>query len=163
MKSHIDTEFNPSKKLFDSSRTDHERVKTIDEIIDLLGTSKTEYEAALSISEEEDFQFHLKRPPNSRFVNQDFSEGLLAWVANLDIQPVFDHYKAVVYMSAYLSKCKDECFQAVSQAVKEAFEHNLDNYQQIKSVAHTSVNKRSCIGFILQNFQGIITWPKLNL
>ena len=106
--------------------------------------SKVEYEAALSISEDKDFQLHLKRPPNSCFVNNYFSDGLLSWEANLDIQPVFNHYKAVAYMCSYLSKSEDECSQAMSQAVKEAFEHNLDNYQQMKSVAHSYVNKREC-------------------
>lgn len=45
-------------------------------------------------------------------------------------------------MSAYLWNCKDECFQAMGQAVKGGFEHNLDNYKPVKSVAHTYVNKR---------------------
>ena len=47
-------------------------------------------------------------------------------------------------MCAYLSKCEDECSQAMSQAVKDAFEQNLDNYQQMKSVASAYVNKRKC-------------------
>ena len=47
-------------------------------------------------------------------------------------------------MCAYLSKCEDECSQAMSQAVKDAFEQNLDKYQQMKSVASAYVNKREC-------------------
>ena len=47
-------------------------------------------------------------------------------------------------MCAYLSKIEDECSQAMSQAVKEAFEDKLDNYQQMKSLAQTYVNKREC-------------------
>ena len=47
-------------------------------------------------------------------------------------------------MCAYLSKCEDEFSQAMSQAVKDAFEQNLDNYQQMKSVASAYVNKREC-------------------
>ena len=47
-------------------------------------------------------------------------------------------------MSAYLSNCEDECFQAMGQAVKGEFEHNLDNYKSMKSVTHTYVNKREC-------------------
>ena len=94
--------------------------------------SKVEYEAALSISEDKDFQFHLKKPPNSFFANSYFSDGLLAREANSDIQPVFNHYKAIAYMYSYLSKSEDECSQAMSQAVLEVFEHNLNNYQQMK-------------------------------
>ena len=108
MKSDINTEFNPSKKnLFDFSGINHERVKTIDEIVALLEISKAQYEAALSIFEDKDFQLCLKSPLNSCFVNSYFSEVLLAWEANLDIQPVFKYYKAVTYMDAYLSKCED--------------------------------------------------------
>ena len=79
--------------------------------------SRAEYEAALSISENKDFQLYLKRSPNACFVNY-FSDGLLAWETNLDIQPVFNHYKTVAYMCAYLSKIEDECSQVMSQACK---------------------------------------------
>ena len=144
VKSYIDKELNPSKKLYDSSRSDYEIVKSIDEILASLEISRVEYEAALSISEDKDFQLYLKRSPNACFVNNYFSDGVLAWEANLDIQPVFNHYKAVAYMYAYLSKCEDECSQAMSQAVEDAFEQNLDNYQQMKSVASAYVNKREC-------------------
>ena len=47
-------------------------------------------------------------------------------------------------MCTYLSKSEDECSQAMSQALKESFEDKLDNYQQMKSVAQTYLNKREC-------------------
>ena len=145
VKRYIDTEINPSKNNFyDSTRSDYEVVKTIEEILSLLEISKEDYEAALSISEDSDYQLYLKRPPNSCFVNNYFTDGLLAWEAKKDIQLVLNHYKAVAYMCAYLSKSEDECSQARSQALKEAFEDKLDNYQQLKSVAQTYVNKREC-------------------
>ena len=73
-----------------------------------------------------------------------FLDGILAWQANSDIQPIFNHYKVVTYVCAYLSKSKDECTQAMSQVVKDAFEKNLDNYEQIKSFAYVYTNKREC-------------------
>ena len=145
VKRYIDTELNPSKKNFyDSTRSDYEVVKTIEEILSLLEISKEDYEAALSISEDSDYQLYLKRPPNSCFVNNYFTDGLLAWEANIDIQPVFNHYKAVAYICACLSKREDECSQAISQALKEIFDDKLDNYQQMKPVAQSYVNKRKC-------------------
>ena len=95
--------------------------------------------AALSISEDSDYQLYLKRPPNSCFVNNYFTDGLLAWEANIDIQPVFNHYKAVAYMCTYISKSEDECSQAMRQALKEAFED-----KQMKSVAQKYINKTEC-------------------
>ena len=47
-------------------------------------------------------------------------------------------------MCAYLSKCEDECSQAMNEAVEDTFDQNLDNYQQMKSVASAYVNKREC-------------------
>ena len=77
-------------------------------------------------------------------MNNCFCDGLMAWEANMDIQPVFNHYKAVAYMSAYLSKSESECSVAMKQAVQDAFKREFDNYQQMKSVANAYINKREC-------------------
>ena len=68
----------------------------------------------------------------------------LSCEANIDIQPVFNHYKGVAYMWASLSKSESECSVAMKQAVQNAFEKELGNYEQIKSVANTYINKREC-------------------
>ena len=57
----------------------------------------------------------------------------------MDIQLVFNHYKAITYMCSYLSKQEDACSQA-----KEAIEDNLDNYQQMTSVAPAYSSKKEC-------------------
>ena len=68
----------------------------------------------------------------------------LSCEANMDIQPVFNHYKGVAYMWAYLSKSESECSVAMKQAVQNAFEKELGNYEQIKSVSNAYINKREC-------------------
>ena len=114
VKIYIDTELNPSKKNFnDSTRSDYEIVRTVEEILSLLQISKEDYWAALSKSEDSDYQLYLKRPPNSCFVNNYFTDGLPVWKVNIDIQPMFNHYEAVAYMCAYLSKSQDECSPAI--------------------------------------------------
>ena len=80
---------NPSKKnLLDSTKDDCEEINKIDEILASLEISKHDYKEALSISEDNDFQIHYKRPPNSCFVNNYFCDGLMAWEANMNIQPL---------------------------------------------------------------------------
>ena len=49
-----------------------------------------------------DLELHLKIEPNSYFVNNYFDLGFKAWQANLDIQSVFNEYKAVTYVSIFL-------------------------------------------------------------
>ena len=57
----------------------------------------------LEISDDNDFQIHLRLTATSCFVNNYFKVGLEAWEANMDIEPVFNEKKAVAYMCAYLS------------------------------------------------------------
>ena len=62
----------------------------------------------------------------------------------MDIQPVFNRYKDVAYMCAYLSKSEDECSLAMTQAVRDASKRKLENHEQMRSVANAYLNKREC-------------------
>ena len=130
VKNYIDNELNPSKKNFlDSTKKDYGELKSTDEIPASLGISKHDYGEVLSISDDNYFQIHYKRPPNLRFVNNYFCDGLIAWEANMGIQPVFNHYRAVAYMCAYLSKSENECSVVMKQAVRDAIEKEINNYE----------------------------------
>ena len=72
--------------------------KSISKSLNELGLDEAEYERALNISDDNDYQLHLRRRSNSCFVNNYFDVRLQAWEANMDIQPVFNNYKAVTYM-----------------------------------------------------------------
>ena len=52
--------------------------------------------------------------------------------------------RAVAYTCAYLSKSENECSVAMKQAVRNTFEKELNNYEQMKSVANAYINKREC-------------------
>ena len=76
----------------------------------------------------------------------------------MDIQPVFNHYKAVAFVCDHLSKSESECFVAMKQAIQDAFEKELDNYEQMKSAANAYKHKREysiqeCVYHILKHFQ----------
>ena len=96
------------------------------------------------MSSDSDFQIHLKRQPNVCFINNFFSEGLQAWQANIDIQPVFNHYKAVTYMCAYFSKAEDETSEAMKQAAKEALSASKTEFETMKAIAKAYLTKREC-------------------
>ena len=121
MKECIDKELDPAKvDFYDQTKEEFVKTKSITEILQELEISKVDYEKGLPVSCDDDYEFHLEKPPDSCFVKNDFESSTLAWEANIDIQPVINHYKAVSYMCAYLSKIKDECSNAMSRAVKEA-------------------------------------------
>ncbi|XP_066915086.1 uncharacterized protein [Clytia hemisphaerica] len=143
VRTYINDNLNPAKRnFFNPDAENYNPVPTIDEVLVELEIPKTDYEYALSVSDDDDFHIYLKRDTNACFVNNYFTEGLKAWQANLDIQPVFNYYKAATYMCAYLSKSEDEVSHAMTQAVQDAFENGGDKYEQMKSVAHAYVSKR---------------------
>ena len=145
VKDYINTNINPAKvNFYDSSKDTFVKLKSISEVLEELGINEVEYESTLKISDDQGFQIHLKRPTDSCFVNNYFDIGLLAWKANIDIQPVFNYYKAITYMCSYLSKEEDECSQAMKQAFKETLESGASYYEQMKSVAHAYSSKREC-------------------
>ena len=145
VKSYIDNFLDPkTNNFFDRTGSNYCELQDIPTILQGLGLNEDEYYNALSISSDNGFQIHLRRPPNSCFINNYFEEGLLAWEANLDIQPVINHYKAVTYMCAYFSKSEDETSQAMKQAAKEAATTGKDKLESMKTIARAYAAKREC-------------------
>ena len=97
------------------------------------------------ISNDSDFQIHLKHQSNECFINNYFAEGLEAWKTNIDIQPFFNHYKAVTYMCAYFSKAENETSEAIKQAAKEAHLLGKTNSENIRTVARPYFMKRESL------------------
>ena len=114
VKSFIDKFLNPSDKI--SYRPD----MTVDNVLHHLLIDKSEYYNCLSIAAGPDYEVHLKRPPNSCFINNYNPIILIAWQANIDIQPVFNHHKCVTYLCSYMSKGETHCSEAIRAAAEEA-------------------------------------------
>ena len=127
---------NPKKQnILDPRKEKFVVMPTISEILQQLNITPEDYYNALFISIDNDFQIHLKRQPNECFINFYLVEGLQAWEANIDIQPVFNHYKAVTYMCAYFS---------MKQAAKEAGMSGKTEVEKMRAVAKTYSRKREC-------------------
>ena len=115
-------------EFLDPSKASYIEHKSIKEILQSLNLTENEYYSTLSISGSTDYEIHLKRPPNSCFVNNYNPVVLSAWKANMDLQPVFNYYKAVSYMCSYFSKSGTESSQALIQACREIKKHE-NEYQ----------------------------------
>ena len=86
----------------------------------------------------------MKIEPNFCFVTNYFDIGLKDWYENMNMQPVFDWYKAVAYMCQYFSKIENPCSQAMKQAVKEAFQDNMVHHDTMKTFAKAYLSIRGC-------------------
>ena len=77
-------------------------------------------------------------------MNNYFVEGLWTLKANIDIQPVFNHVKAVTYMCAYLSKAENETPEAMKQAAEEAGISGKRELKKIRAIAKAFSKEREC-------------------
>ena len=58
----------------------------------------------------------------------------------MDIQPVFNRYKAVTYFS----ETEDQCSQTIKQASKEAFERNMNHHDTMKTIVRAYLSNCEC-------------------
>ena len=79
-----------------SEPEDYDPNLTEADIFNSLGITQEEYYKALSNSPDSDL--HLKRPLDSCFINNYFVAGIKGFAANVDLQPVFNHYKCITYV-----------------------------------------------------------------
>ena len=141
---YMNRELNTHKNnFFDNAGDDFKELMPKDQILESLEITKFVFEQALSISENDSFQINLKREPDSYCVSNSFSDELLAWEANMVIQPVFNQYQAVSKM----------CSHAMDKTLKDAFERELNNFKQIKDSAYayltmTECNVQECVYYI---------------
>lgn len=115
---------------------------TAEQILTASGISEQNYYWTLAISSDSDYELHLKRPPNSCFINNYFVAGIKAFAANVDLQPVFNHYKCITYICSYFSKDETECSQAISNAAKEATNSNLNVQESLRKIGAAFLSTR---------------------
>ena len=135
VKQKIDELLNPSKENYDATLTETD-------ILHSVGISEDEYYWALSISPDSDFDLHLKRPVDSCFINNYFVAGIKGFAANVDLQPVFNHYKCITYVCSYFTKDETECSQAIVNAAKEAKSSNMNVKDALKKIGAAFLSKR---------------------
>ena len=123
-----------NKYLYPADQSNFKGDLSVDDILESLKIRKDEYYEALLLAPGTDYEVHLKRLPDSCFVNNYNETVLLAWQANIDIQPVFNHHKCVTYLCSYLSKGETHCSEAMRVAAKEAKKDNLDLKQSLRKI-----------------------------
>ena len=128
VKEKLNSVLNPSKP------EDYDPNLTEADIFNSLGITEEEYYNALSISPDSDYDLHLKRPLDSCFINNYFVAGIKGFAANVDLQPVFNHYKCITYVCSYFTKDETECSQAIMNAAKEARADNMNVAEGLRKI-----------------------------
>ena len=113
VKQKVDEDLNPSKPEYLPSLSK-------ENIFQDVGITKEQYQWALSVSPDSDHELHLKRLIDGCFTKNYFIAGVKGFAANVDLQPIFSHYKCITYVCSYFTKDETECSQAIMNAAKEA-------------------------------------------
>ena len=129
-------------EILDPAKSEYNPNLTAEQILTSAGVSEQDYYWALCISGDSDYELHLKRPPDSCFINNYFIAGIKAFAANVDLQPVFNHYKCVTYICSYFSKDETECSQAITNAAKEAKNSNLNVRDSLRKIGAAFLSTR---------------------
>ena len=135
VKQKIDEVLNSSKENYDATVTEKD-------MLDSVGVTEDQYYWALSISADSDFDLHLKRPIDSCFINNYFLASIKGFAANVDLQPVFNHYKCITYVCSYFTKDETECSQAIANAAKEAKSTNMNIRDGLKKIGAAFLSTR---------------------
>ena len=108
VKCYIDNNLNSAKtNLIDSTKYNFTQPLSVKEILNESEISESDYIKALSMSKDEDLEHYLKIKSKSCFVYNHFDVVLKAWQEKIDIQTVFNEYKAVENMWQYFSEIED--------------------------------------------------------
>ena len=135
VKQKVDEVLNPSKPEYLPSLSK-------ENIFQDVGITEEQYQWALSVSPDSDYELHLKRPIDSCFTNNYFIAGIKGFAANVDLQPVFNHYKCITYVCSYFTKDETECSQAIMNAAKEAKEANLSVKDGLRKIGAAFLSSR---------------------
>ncbi len=135
VKRKIDDVLNPSKPTYEAHATQTD-------ILNDIGITEQDCQWAISISPDSDYELHLKRPIDSCFINNYFIAGLKGFAANVDLQPVFNHYKCITYVCSYFTKDETECSQAIINAAKEAKQTNLSIRDGLRKIGAAFLSTR---------------------
>ena len=135
VKGKIDDLLNPSKSNYDPALTEAD-------IFTSVNITEEQYYWALSISPDSDYELNLRRPIDSCFINNYFIAGIKGFRANVDLQPVFNHYKCITYVCSYFTKDETECSQAIVNAAKEAKKENMNVRDGLRKIGAAFLSTR---------------------
>ena len=115
------------------------REKRILQLLEIAGVSRDDYLEALSWSRA-GYSVHLKRDIDEIYINSYNPEWMRAWDGNFDIQPCFDFFAVITYVTEYFTK--DET--GTAEVIKQMLENNPDEStkEKMKKVASTFLSHR---------------------
>jgi hypothetical protein len=98
----IMSKYNKKEESFEEYEANRE--DRIDELLRIAGTNYHEYEEEIKHSVKQGYTILLERDIDEGYINAFNPEWLEAWGGNIDLQPCFDYFAVITYVTDYLTK-----------------------------------------------------------
>ena len=116
------------------------RSARIDELLQIAGGTYDEYLKAIQASVKAGLMILLERDIDEGYINAFNPEWLEAWEGNIDLQPCFDYFAVITYITDYLTKDDSGITAILKEVVKNS--KSLDKKEQMQSLIHTFLTHR---------------------
>ena len=114
--------------------------KRIDELLKIAGTDYKEYKKALTASVKQGHMILLERDIDEGYINAFNPEWLEAWEGNMDLQPCFDYFSVITYVTDYLTKDDTGVTAILREVIKNSGKD--DKKEQMQTLIHTFLTHR---------------------
>ena len=122
-----------------ANQPQNEKINTMDEFLDYLKMSYSDYVSAVRSSIHTDTVF-LERKVDERWINGYNRHCLAVWKANMDCQYVVNGYAAASYILDYVTKGERGLSETLRVASKEAALKQMKNKDSVKHIAGRFIN-----------------------
>ena len=112
----------------------------IDKLLEIAGTTYDEYIRAIQASVKAGLVILLERDIDEGYINAFNPEWLEAWEGNLDLQPCFDYFAVITYITDYLTKDDSGITAILREVIKNS--SSMDKKEQMQSLIHTFLTHR---------------------
>ena len=112
----------------------------IDELLEIAGATYDEYLKALQASVKAGLMILLERDIDEGYINAFNPEWLEAWEGNIDLQPCFDYFAVITYITDYLTKDDSGITAILREVIKNS--QSSDKKEQMQTLIHTFLTHR---------------------
>ena len=132
---------NKLKALWDILDKDEAAKWTTDDLLQKLELSETDYQQChCDLANRKSIVY--KREPKDIWINPYIKTLLLAWNANMDIQPVIDAYSCIMYIVSYISKSEREMGDLLRTVQSEAQKGHTEPAKQLQQLGNVFLQNR---------------------
>ena len=128
------------KRLRSEEEYERNRGRRIDLLLEMAGTTYKEYVKEIRNSVKKGYTILLERDIDEVYINAFNPQWLEAWQGNMDLQPCFDYFAVITYITDYLTKDDSGVTAILREVMKDS--DKKDSKEKMQTLIHTFLTHR---------------------